>query len=454
VQRPSGDALLLWLLLIARVRVDTLAEWAAIPTAMLQRDVARLVGDWLPASSLALLADRQTTDPVTLVLISLAFGGGLFYLVVDALRGRLADRLVQRLKLAALCLIIALLVFGQTGLFIGLRAITGPAAYTHDGGVIQTEVTIEYLLAGVNPYVADYLDTPMAEWGTEYRTALYHYPYLPWTFLFSAPFYLLSRATLGWFDQRLVYLMLLALTLVLAYRLARPGAARLGSLMVIGLNPILASDVIYGQNDSFVLFWIVLGVWLLGAARRGGRGGVGLAAAAFGLACASKPTAWFLLPFLGVHLALGEGETGGVRALVRRAWRGWPLVTVCLAVIGPWLVWDAAAMADDIWGWSAGTAAMPYQIRGWGLSNLVLALGLVPDRLAYWPFWITELVVALPLLALGWWRQVRANTVGVMLGSYGLLLLGFLYASRFLNENYLGFLVAILALAHFGRDDA
>lgn len=463
MQRPSGDALLLLVLLVARVRIDTLAEWAAIPSAMLQRDVARLVGDWLPARGLALLADRQTTDPITLLLISLAFGGGLLYLVVDALRAQLTARMVHRLKLALLVVIIGLLVFGQTGLFIGLRYITGPAAYTHDGGVIQTEVTIKYLLAGTNPYVADYTDTPMAEWGTDYRTALYHYPYLPWTFLFSAPFYLLSRLLVGWFDQRLVYLLLFALTLGLSYRLARPGTDRLGAVMVIGLNPILASDVIFGQNDSFVLFWIVLGVWLLQAAEHSDRRSPAqvLALVALGLACASKPTAWFLLPFLGLYLIrdwAGPATGGGSgwpalrRHLGRLFRRGWPLAAVFIVMVGPWFVADPAAMVDDIWGWSAGTADAPYQIRGWGLSNLILAMDLVPDRLAYWPFWITELLVAAPLLALGLWRQTRSNTLGALLGGYALLLLGFLYASRFLNENYLGFLVAILAVAHFCAD--
>jgi hypothetical protein len=462
VQRLSGDALLLFILLVARVRIDTLAEWAAIPSAMLQRDVARLVGDWLPAPGLTLLADRQTTDPITLLLISLAFGGGLLYLVVDTLREHMTDRTVHRLKLTLLVLIIGLLVFGQTSLFIGLRHITGPAAYTHDGGVIQTEATIEYLLAGVNPYVADYTDTPMAEWGTDYRTALYHYPYLPWTFLFSAPFYLLSRLALGWFDQRMVYLLLFAVTLGLGYRLARPGPGRLGIVMVIGLNPILASDVIFGQNDSFVLFWIILGIWLLQLAEQRGNDSASTAwgLVAIGFACASKPTAWFLLPFLVLYLLPGRSDPpqeGGGRASVwrylgRLLRRGWPLAATVVLVVGPWFVWNPGAMVDDVWAWSAGTAAVPYQIRGWGLSNLILALGLVPDRLAYWPFWITELLVAAPLLALGLWRQSRANTLGVLLGGYALLLLGFLYASRFLNENYLGFLVAVVAVAHFCAD--
>jgi hypothetical protein len=458
VRRPSKDTLLLFVLLVARARIDTLAEWAAIPTDMLQADVARLVGGRWPGPGLALLADRQTTDPITLILISLAFGLFLAYLVIDTLSEHLEARTVHRVKLGLLYVMIAVLVFGQAILFIGLRHITGPAAYTHDGGVIQTEATIEYLLAGVNPYVADYVDTPMAAWGTEYRTALYHYPYLPWTFLFSAPFYLVSHATLGWFDERLVYLLLFALTLVLAQSLVRHRGDKLAVLMVIGLNPILASDLIFGQNDSFVVFWVVLALWLLRLAETRAYPLMRFASVAvLGLACASKSTAWFLVPFWLLYLVRdGPGWQDGDSFLRRSArWlgllihRGWLLAVVFILVVGPWLVWDPGAMVDDVWRWSAGTAQTPYQIRGWGLSNFILAFSLVPDRLAYWPFWIPEALLATLLLALLVWRQLRRNTLGTMLYGYVVLLFGFFYVSRFLNENYLGYLLALFALAHF-----
>ena len=462
MRRPSTDSLLLFVLLVARVRIDTLAQWAALPTEMLQADVARLVGGWWPSASLVLLADRQTSDPVTLLLISLAFGLFLIYLLVDALGGRSSERTVFWIKMGLVCAIIVLLVFGQTALLIGLRHIAGPAAYTHDGGVIQTEVTIAYLLSGINPYVADYLDTPMALWGTEYRTALYHFPYLPWTFLFSAPFYLSSHAALGWFDQRFVYLLLFAVTLALAQSLARRPGDKLGVVMVIGLNPILASDVIFGQNDSFVLFWIVLALWLLRLGEIRDREGMRLlSAAVLGLACASKPTAWFLIPLWACYLLRDEWEvrTDGKRRL-RRGWgwlstllrRGWPLALVFVLVVGPWFAWDPAAMLDDVWRWSAGTAETPYQIRGWGLSNFILAFSLVPDRLAYWPFWILELLIVTPLLIALLWRQTRHNTIGAMLYHYVLLLLAFFYVSRFLNENYLGYLLALFALAYFSEE--
>jgi hypothetical protein len=369
-----------------------------------------------------------------------------------------------------IAVIIVVLVIGQTSLFIGLRHISGPASYTHDGGVIQTEATISYFTQGINPYVADYVDTPMAAWGTEYRTALYHYPYLPWTFVFSTPFFLLSNAVFGWFDQRFVYLALFVLTLALAAGMTRNHRHRAMLLMILGLNPILASDMIFGQNDVFVLSWLLLGVWFLRQAKIGtsdtassSRHDEWLAATFFGLAFASKPTAWFVVPFLILYFLRdyisatnGDGlkirlQAGWLRALVGRLW---PLILVFLIVVGPWLVWDAPALYDDVWGWSSGTASTPYQIRGWGMSNFVLALNLVPDRLAFWPFWIPELLIGICLLLLLGWRQLRYNNLSSMLYHYAVLVLAFLYVSRFLNENYLGYAVSVLAVAFFIEEPA
>ena len=118
---------------------------------------------------------------------------------------------------------------------------------------------------------------------------------------------------MGWYDQRFVYLLLFALTLLLLPGLARGRQAKLLLVMLIGLNPIMGSDLIYGQNDSFVLAWIVLSLWLWFRWRRsaGGRGWLWASAAVFGLACASKPTAWFLAPFYLLLIAGGIRPTCG-----------------------------------------------------------------------------------------------------------------------------------------------
>lgn len=440
------------MLVIARVRIDTLAD-LVLPQR--HEDVRRLVSGWWPTASLDRLAHPET-DPVSMLLIVMAFGLLAVYVLVDVFSQERQVKTVFRWKLGLIYGLIGLLVFGKAILLLNLRHISGPASYAHDGGVIQTEVTIDYFLRGLNPYVEDYTNTPLAEWGFgEYRTALYHYPYLPWTFVFSAPFYLLSRALLGWFDERMVYLLLFGLTLALVQRLVQQPRDKLLAVALVGLNPILALSVIFGENEPFVLFWIVLGLWLVTSAqdtsncRR-----LLLGSAAFGLACASKPTAWFLIPFWLLYLLrdqwgdkLWPSPAAWRTHLVTLWQRTWSLPLVFGLLTLPWFVWNPDAMYDDVWRWSAGQGSTGYQIWGWGASNLVLAFGWVAERFAYWPFIIPELLIGGPLLWFLLRRQVRHNTAGVMLYGYVVFLLIFFYVSRFLQPNYLGYLAAVLTLA-------
>ena len=444
-----ADALLLAVLVIARIRIDTLAEAAVLP--LRQNDVARhpWLGHLLPPEAARLLAQQQLVDPIGLLLIVGAIGGLLVYLLVDEFLRH--ERARYWAKLALIWIIVLLTVFGPSLKLILLRQGSGPASYSHDGGVIQTEATIDFLLQGRNPYVENYLSTPMAEWGiNEFRTALYHYPYLPWTFLFSAPFWLLSKAAIGWYDQRFVYLLLFALTLLLLPGLARGRQAKLLLVMLIGLNPIMGSDLIYGQNDSFVLAWLVLSLWLWFRWQRvGGRGWLWASAVVFGLACASKPTAWFLAPFYLLLVAGGDPADLWRKPLAWgvRAWRAaWPALAVTVLITAPYFIWNPGAMIDDVWRWSNGTSDTAYQIWGWGASNLILALGWVRSRFDYWPFWLPQVVISLPLLLALLGRQARENTAARAFWSYGLFLLVFFFVSRFLNENYLGYIVACLII--------
>lgn len=456
--KKSIDILILFALVTARLRIDTLAD-NALPQR--HEDVRRLVEGWWPAWSLDLLAHPET-DPVSMLLLVSAVGLLIGYVIIDIISADAQPKIVHQLKLLLIYGIIGLLIFGKTFLLINLRHLRGPASYAHDGGVIQTEVTIDYFRQGLNPYVEDYVDTPMAAWGfSEYRTALYHYPYLPWTFVFSTPFYLVSHTLLGWFDERMVYLLLFALTLFLTQRLVRQPREQLIAIAVLGLNPLAGVSLIFGENDPFVLAWIVLGLWFLqsGQTKRDTRYTL-LGSAAFGLACASKPTAWFLAPFWLLYLLRDQWGTQLIPP--RGTWltqlmtllrRGWTLPAVSLLIIGPWFVWQPEAMYDDVWRWSAGIGPTGYQIWGWGASNYVLAFGGVSDRFEYWPFIIPGVIITLPLLLGLLWRQVRRNTLGTMLYAYVVLLLAFFYVSRFLQPNYLGYMLGFLTLAMTIEED-
>jgi hypothetical protein len=70
----------------------------------------------------------------------------------------------------------------------------------------------------------------------------------------------------------------------------------------------------------------------------------------------------------------------------------------------------------------------------------------VTDRFSLWPFGLLEVVLALPLLVWFLRRQQAVNTLAHACWHYGVFLLVFFYGSRFLNENYLGYILAFLAL--------
>jgi hypothetical protein len=469
--RPGWDALLLAVLLLARLRINTLAEaglFEHYQNVTNHSLLGRILSDQAEAAF-----GPWFGDPIALLLAALSLAALLVYLVVDLVT---ADRssqqqrksATQRAKLTLIWLIIAFTVLLPTLKLALLRHENLPHSYSHDGGVLQTEAAADFFLSGRNPYVEDYRDTPMADWGLpEFRTALDHYPYLPWTFVFSAPVKLASDALLGWYDQRFVYLLVFVVALILAARLAPASRPRwrLALLMLLGLNPIMGLDLVFGQNDLFVWAWIVLALWLLSrtsALSTVHRSPITvhhsqfwLASLAFGLACASKPTAWFMAPFFALLLARDQiGAWRDIpRAIPAMLRRGWPVLAVFVLLVGPYLIWNANAFIDDVWRWAAGSTETHYQIWGWGASNFVLAFGGLESRFDQWPFWILEVAVALPLLLWLGWRQARHNTIAAAAWHHALLLFGFLYVSRFLNENYLGYILAFLALGYFAVEE-
>lgn len=448
--RRSPDVVLLALLVFARLRIDTLAEALAVPLRV--QDVNRhpFLG--------SLFSERAKEafgpwvgDPVALVLGALGLGVLTLYLVVATYAGHQDEEKVYRLKQVLIWLAVLLLVVTPTLKMVLLRQESGPGSYSHDGGVIQTELVVDYFLQGRNPYSENYTNTPLVSWGiAEFRTAVYHYPYLPWTFVFSTPFALLSRALMGWYDQRFVYLFLFLLTLALVPGLTGGRNWRaLALLMIVGLNPIMGVEIIFGANDVFVLAWVMLAFWLWR------RGFPRSALFVYGLACASKPTAWLLAPFWAWVLVREEvhGWRDVPRLLPRMAVRAWPALLSFALLVLPYVLWDPWAFYDDVWRWAAGVGQTSYQIWGWGASNFVLALGWVGSRKDYWPFWMPELLVGVPLLAWLLTRQMRRNTLVAAAWHYGVFFLAVIYVSRFLNENYLGYILPVLAVGWLADEE-
>ncbi|MCL4394849.1 MAG: hypothetical protein M1482_08640 [Chloroflexi bacterium] len=351
-----------------------------------------------------------------------------------------SDRFVFLLRLTIVLSIVLAAAIQPIGIGILNRHVQGPATNANDG-MIQVEEATQFLLAGKNPYTENYRNTPLADWRggeppwTPIPGTLDHNAYLPFLFVLTAPFYLLSVASIGWYDQRFLYLAIYLGLLVLLPALVRRQRDRLALLMALGLNYYFTFLLGDGRNDIVVLFGLVLVTFLL--ARRMVRA----SAVALGLTLMTKQTSWFFLPFYLAYIAELPLTARSIRSFFSKTW---PLILVVAAVLLPFLVWDARSFLEDTFLFLIGAGSDSYPIRGLGFSTLLVAAGLLPSANSAFPFGIIELLAGIPVLILLLVRKQRQNTLQFVWLGFAIFSLVVEYFSRFFNDNYL--LVGLQAL--------
>lgn len=407
---------------------------------------ARIVGILGLANWLALFANHTTVAVTRDVPLWRLFPNGwdeLFliacgslaatYVLRDHLGG---ERFSTRQRGVHLAALLGVFVVVPTIASIVLRLTGEPYTYIHDGA-LMIEWAGRKLIAGQNPYVADYLDTPLYYWPMINNPALYHLTYFPLLYLVTVPFVFVFDHLRVFWDERFLYLPAYVATLAVVPLLARRSAHRLALVALVGLNPQLFPFVVEGRNDFFVLLFLFGGIALLQRDRRS-LGSLAIAAAA-----ASKLHAALIIPFVIVWLVATRRPR-----TVRELWDALrPVVpaAVFLAIVFvPVLVNDFGAFWDDIVAYNAGGAAWSYPISGMGFSALLLRLGVIPYAQAEFPFALIELAVATPLAVWWLWRVWRTPTLATVLGGYAVTLLGFLFFGRYFQGNYLGFIAAVV----------
>jgi hypothetical protein len=346
-----------------------------------------------------------------------------------------------RARVAHLAAIVTAFVIIPTLASIILRETGKPYTYIHDGGLMVEEASRKFV-AGMNPYVADYLDTPMFFWPMINNPALYHLTYFPFMFLVSAPFvWFFDHFGFVW-DQRYLYLPAYIGTLALVPFIVQGASQRLAMTTAIALNPQLFPFVVEGRNDFFVLLFLFAGFALLMRERRT------MSSLAFAAAGAAKLHALILLPFVAVYLVATK-RPRTLREAVFALVPTWPAALFLLATFVPFLANNFGAFWDDVVSYNAGGAAWTYPISGMGFSAILLALGLIPYRQADFPFAAIEIAVAAPIAA--WWfiRLWQRPTVATLLAGYALTLLAFLFFGRYFQGNYLGFIAAVFTPVPF-----
>ncbi len=372
--------------------------------------------------------------PQGLDTVFLASTGALA--VLYAVRDRRSGpRFTGRQRALHLAAMIAAFVIAPTIASILLRLGGRPYTFIHDGA-LMIEWAARKLLSGQNPYVADYLDTPLFYWPMVNNPALYHLTYFPSLFLITAPFVFVFDKIGFFWDERFLYLPAYIATLALLPVLLKRTDHKLALVALVGLNPQLFPFVVEGRNDFFVLLFLFAGLALLQRERRT-LGSLAIAAAA-----AAKLHAVFIVPFLVVYLmATKKPKTAGEAVATLR-----PLIpaAVLLAVTFlPFLINDWNAFYDDVVRYNAGGAAWTYPISGMGFSALLLQLGVIQFRQADFPFAVIEIAVALPIALYTMYRLWREPTIARMLWGYAFTLLAFLFFGRYFQGNYLGYILAV-----------
>jgi hypothetical protein len=330
-----------------------------------------------------------------------------------------------------------LLMAPSTLLQIGLRDSTAPWFFTNDS-TYQIELGGDLLLDLDNPYGHDYRESGLERFYTrdgsvservrEREVALEHFAYFPGAVLSAAPLRLLPEPL---DDYRLLVLLatLAMLPAALLFRAPTGVKLALGALLVC--NPIAVRSAWFGQNDAPSLLLLVLAFALVTRRR------FGWAAAALAAAILLKQFALVALPFIALML-LREGAT---RDELRRA----ALVFGGVIAVGvlPFLIADPAAFYDDTIKYGAGT----YKIVGYGLSAILIRLGILEDREGSYPFALVALLTWVPLTVWLLLAQRRAEELWVGAAAFSVSLLWLMFIGRTFNNYYLVWPMTGVAIA-------
>ncbi|MEM7118500.1 MAG: glycosyltransferase 87 family protein [Chloroflexota bacterium] len=361
-------------------------------------------------------------------------------------------RLFFLLRLFLMYLIIAAAVIVPTLANIGSRLTTpvdasgfSPAyADIHDGA-IQMEAALDYWMAGKNPYVERYDETPLQYYGFSgldmpTNPAYEHFVYLPGFLLVSLPFHQFFQQIGFPFDQRWVYLIAYFALMLLLPSFTKQPVLKLTLLAGIVLNPLITGPVIIGMNDILVLLFVVLALSFLQ------RGKTAVSIIMFGFACTLKQSAWFIAPFYLLLLFQQFPPQGRLKRFAQTAVL---LGGTMLVIILPFFLWDPTHFITDVIVYPSGGVDVNYPIRGYTIGNILVGSGFIGSPLDPFPFWILQLVVGVPLLLLLGRYQWRQATMGAMLLSSGIFIFSIGLVSRFFQDNYVGFVVALVLFGTF-----
>ncbi len=350
------------------------------------------------------------------------------------------NNLYLKAKLIIFSLIFLITVVKTFYSAINLRHDLGLNYPVHDNP-LQIEAGVNYLKQGKNPYTENYFGTKQEQWYEHnINMALYHFVTLPFYIIFSLLISIPSEAILGYFDERMVHGLALAIVIGLIYKLISPITKKIIFLTLFIFNPYFIHFFIEGRNDIFVFTGIFLSLYLLFKNK------YQWSALALGLACASKQSSWLILPLYFYYIWVQLKLKFSFQSIAKLWQKTWPFFICSAIFFTPFLAWDSQSFIEDIYLFPGGGLPTSYPISGMGVSQLMLQLGLIKNPGDNYPFIYLQLIAGLPVLVFLGYKLSKHIRVSYLAFAYGIFLGIFWLFSRFFADNYAGYLSMVFIM--------
>ncbi len=374
-------------------------------------------------------------------LFGLIFLGLFLYILFDILN--LKDRTYSLLKTNFLWGMIIVVIGSALFSSIIVRHQTSPIYNVHDI-ILQQEASIKFFLHGTNPYLTTYFNTSLAQWhysDTEVNPALYHFVMEPFYILFTVPFYLVMGHTIGFFDARVPLFFLFLMTLIFASKLDKNQDKKRELMTILAFNPATLGYFLEGRDDIFMFAFLFAAFYFIY------KKNIFLSSILMALAFAIKQSVWPIFPFYFAYLYFKN------RSLAKTIKDIIPFAVTFIIIVAPFALWNMNAFFDSTILYLSGNAVHSYPIAGYGFGMVLNSLGFIKDIHSYFPFWIFQAVIGIPLMTVLIFWQKRKNTIFRLVLSYGLFLFVFWYLSRYFNNSHLGYLSTVFITAYFWPKD-
>jgi len=329
-------------------------------------------------------------------------------------------------SLATAAVVAVLYALPVIGAIVRWHLVASPRALIGDGAY-QTQLAGDFVLHGIDPYGADYgrAGLAAAPWGETFPSpALHHLVTWPGQFLFPLPLQALSRLIFGWWDER-VFLLLAAVAIWLLLGALFPGIPGRMAAVALFLVPGHSLMAVLGDNDLPVVALLLAA--LLAAQRRRFL----LMGLLLGCAIVTKQHALLAVPLI-VTWAVVRGADA--RTVARAA------LTALAGVAGfllPFVFWDGAAFVRDTVIFLVGGGSEAYPINGFGLSAILLSVGVIHGARDAFPFALLEMLAALVVWLVGWRWLRRGAAIPEVLMLLGLAFASVLFVSRYFHDTHL-----------------